>query len=142
MPHPCSVPEYLSPVQRNLEVSGPNESQRNLRSRQMTEARSPRVRLTALWERRSKDGKQYFSGYLGNARLLIFRDDRSEAPDGAVALWDVYLEQAPPKRHARAEPTRAPPPRRAQEPAPGQGGQRVSFRAEKREEPATEPMPF
>ncbi|MEL7433030.1 MAG: hypothetical protein AAFN11_03705 [Chloroflexota bacterium] len=32
------------------------------------------IQLGGLWANRTKDGEIYFSGYLGNAKLLIFKN--------------------------------------------------------------------
>jgi hypothetical protein len=36
------------------------------------------VRLTGLWVNETKDGKKYFSGSLGAARVVIFKNDHKE----------------------------------------------------------------
>jgi hypothetical protein len=61
------------------------------------------IRLFTLWERRSRDGRPYFSGYLGECKVLVFRDDRAAPPEGAVALWNVLLQEKPRKPAARAD---------------------------------------
>jgi len=51
--------------------------------------RSDLVKLTVLWEGNTKTGEQYFSGYLGNAKLLVFKNRFKETekhPD-----WVVYV---------------------------------------------------
>lgn len=48
-----------------------NSSEENQQSNDM-------VSLGGLWVNRDKNGEIYFSGYLGNAKLLIFRNKKKE----------------------------------------------------------------
>ena len=58
----------------------------------------PRVRLVELREYVSeRSGKHYLSGFLGNARVLVLRDDQAECTGREVARWSVFLEQQPPR---------------------------------------------
>jgi hypothetical protein len=57
----------------------------------------PRVKMAEVREYTSANGKQYFSFYLGKAKLLLFRDDRAEPPGNATGVWNLYAEEAEPK---------------------------------------------
>lgn len=43
------------------------------------------IKLTGLWLSESENGRQYMVGYFGNAKVMIFRNDRkkdgSKEPD-------------------------------------------------------------
>jgi hypothetical protein len=74
--------------------------------------RPPRVKLASLTERKAAaTGAIYFSGFIGNVRLLMFRDrDWSFDPSRPDALqgWTLFVEEATPadkaKRRAAAQP--------------------------------------
>lgn len=58
----------------------------------------PRLLLTELREYRSeRTGNTYFSGYLGKARVVMLRDERSEITGKEVARWSVLLEEPEPR---------------------------------------------
>ena len=49
------------------------------------------INLCGLWKNVSKDGKTYFSGNIGNAKILIFENDKrgnEKAPDYQLVLAD------------------------------------------------------
>jgi hypothetical protein len=52
------------------------------------------IKLVTLREYTSRNGKPYLRGYLAGAKVLVVRDDRAELPDGCVAIWNLFLEQA------------------------------------------------
>lgn len=57
-----------------------------------------RVPFFRLLERVSEGGKTYFVGYLGDAKVIVFKDERCEEPRfGAVAEWQAYLCEKPKK---------------------------------------------
>jgi hypothetical protein len=53
----------------------------------------PRVRLAEVREKKSANGKTYFSFYIGKARATMFRDDRTAPPEGVEALWNIWVEE-------------------------------------------------
>ena len=65
-----------------------------------------KVLLTRLHQYRTRDGREYLRGYLGETKILIFRDDRAECPPGAEAIWNVFLEPAPRKNGSQASTSR------------------------------------
>lgn len=50
---------------------------------------SSQVSVTRLFEKTSSKGNRYFVGRLGNARVLLFRDERSDMEGDPV--WQMYL---------------------------------------------------
>ncbi|MFH1974430.1 MAG: hypothetical protein ABIJ52_02570 [Pseudomonadota bacterium] len=39
------------------------------------------IEVMGLWQKTGKDGKKYLSGYLGNARILVFINDYKETDE-------------------------------------------------------------
>jgi len=77
---------------------------------------APKVRLATLRERTSASGTRYMTGLLGDARLLLFRDEDADNEWGEG--WALLIEEraprtesaiAPPVRHRRVS-KRAPRP--------------------------------
>jgi hypothetical protein len=69
----------------------------------MTDA--PRmVKLCDLWQRKSKAGKTYFSGFMGDVQVLMFRGGEITRPNGEVVqTWKLLIqerdqERRPPQR--------------------------------------------
>jgi hypothetical protein len=54
---------------------------------------SERVLLFKLYERRSKNDRQYFIGFLGTAKVIVFKNERAELRAGTIAEWDVFVEE-------------------------------------------------
>ena len=47
------------------------------------------INICGLWKNTSKDGKEYFSGNIGNAKILIFPNDKrgnEKAPDYQLVI--------------------------------------------------------
>jgi hypothetical protein len=65
----------------------------------MSGERKPMVRIATLWERESKAGRKYYSGFLGGAQLLMFRGEEITRDNGEVVqTWNLLVqerEQAP-----------------------------------------------
>lgn len=63
------------------------------------------ITITGLWENKSKDGELYFSGALGNAKIMIFRNKNKKKethPD-----WNLCIAPRPEKqehKHGRGSP--------------------------------------
>lgn len=57
-----------------------------------------RVKLMQLREYKSdRTGATYFSGFLGNAKVVVLRDDRAELTGRETARWNVLLEEQAPR---------------------------------------------
>lgn len=57
----------------------------------MSDARIPLLRL---FECVSENGKTYFKGYLGDARVIVFKDEKCTEPRyGSIAEWQVYVAE-------------------------------------------------
>ena len=52
-----------------------------------------RIPMTRLFEKTSARGNRYFTGRLGNARVLLFRDETADA--GSDPVWQMYLADVP-----------------------------------------------
>lgn len=66
-------------------------------SNEETSTNDAMVSLGGLWLNRDKNGKLYFSGYLGNAKLMIFKNERKEKdnqPDYYMMLANNRKQQA------------------------------------------------
>lgn len=86
-----------------------------------------KIPLTKLYEKTSGRGSRYFVGRLGNARVVMFRDEQAE---GADPVWQIFLSDGPqgqpqgrrpsdPPAQARQRPQE---PALAPSPSPRQGG--------------------
>src|SRR3954453_24203659 len=58
--------------------------------------KQPRVRLAEVREYCSSKDMQYFSFYLGKAKMLMFRDEDAATSGKEVARWNLYVEEAVP----------------------------------------------
>ena len=63
-----------------------------------------KIEIGGLWEQVSKDGKPYYSGSFGRAKLLIFqnkwKEEGSNQPD-----WKMYIVPAAKKKEDQSEGT-------------------------------------
>ena len=66
----------------------------------------PKIRLGGLWKSKSKNGVDYLSGSLGQARLLIFRNDQKR--DDSAPDYTMYIVP----REKESSPDRSSPPAR------------------------------
>jgi hypothetical protein len=68
------------------------------------------VRLATLWERQSKAGNLYYSGFMGDAQLLMFRGEEITRDNGEVVqTWKLLVQERDPNRRPqqrREQPTR------------------------------------
>jgi uncharacterized protein (DUF736 family) len=61
------------------------------------------IRLTTLWERTSSKGTTYFSGFLGDCQLLLFKGDEITRPNGEVVqTWKLMIQERDPGRRPPA----------------------------------------
>lgn len=80
----------------------------------MAEGKGDLVPLCGLWLTKSKDGKQYMSGRLGNAKVFVFRN-RKKGERGNEKQPDYYVMMG---EWQRAEGERGGPPRREDDDVP------------------------
>jgi hypothetical protein len=79
----------------------------------------PSIVLCELWERESKAGRQYFSGFMGNLQLALLRDGERPhptRPDETVVVWKLVAQERQPRPAAQKPP--ASPPERDASPTP------------------------
>ena len=65
-----------------------------------------KVPLTTMTQRTSARGKVYFSGLLGNATLLMFRDEAGDNEYGEC--WNLLIQQRVPRNSGARKPRSAP----------------------------------
>jgi hypothetical protein len=59
------------------------------------------VKLCDLWQRRSAKGTVYFSGFLGDCQLLLFKEGKKPhptKPDEEVIVWKLLIQERDPNR--------------------------------------------
>jgi hypothetical protein len=64
------------------------------------------VKLCSLWQRKSAKGEVYFSGFMGDCRVLMFKDGkktRPTKPDEEVIIWTLFVEERDPNRRPKVE---------------------------------------
>jgi hypothetical protein len=69
----------------------------------------PVVQLAELWGRTSARGKRYFSGYMGDAQVLLFdggEKDHPTRPGERVRVWRLMAQERDPNRRPRREEDR------------------------------------
>jgi hypothetical protein len=81
------------------------------------------VKLAELWERTSARGTRYFSGFMGDAQVLLFdggEKPHPTKPDETVHVWRLMVQERDP---ARRQQSRGDPPAKsaAQPQERGQG---------------------
>lgn len=59
----------------------------------------PKIPLTVMTERTSANGKRYFSGLLGNAMLLMFRNPDGDNEYGES--WNLLIQERKPKGNSK-----------------------------------------
>jgi len=85
----------------------------------MSYEHKPSIVLAELWERESKAGRQYFSGYWGNLSVALLRDGERPhptRPGEVVKVWRLVGQERQPRPAAQKPP--ASPPERDAPPAP------------------------
>jgi hypothetical protein len=89
----------------------------------MSYEHKPSIVLAELWERESKAGRQYFSGYWGNLSVALLRDGERPhptRPGEVITVWKLVASERQPRPAAQKPP--ASPPERDEAPMPP-GGQ-------------------
>src|SRR6478672_3223449 len=69
------------------------------------------VKLAELWERTSARGTCYFSGFLGDAQVLLFdggEKPHPTKPGETVHVWRLMVQERDPARRPQALPERRP----------------------------------
>jgi hypothetical protein len=69
----------------------------------MSDARM--VKLAELWERTSARGTRYFSGFLGDAQILMFdggERGHPTRPEETVHVWRLMVQERDPARRPQA----------------------------------------
>lgn len=67
----------------------------------------PLVRLATLRKRTSKNGNEYFSGWLGDSTLLLFRDPDADSDQWGEAWKLLAQERQSNKKNQRGSNERA-----------------------------------
>jgi hypothetical protein len=79
----------------------------------------PSIVLCELWERESKAGRQYFSGFLGGLQLALLRDGERPhptRPGETITVWRLVASERQPRQATQKPP--ASPPERDEAPTP------------------------
>jgi hypothetical protein len=69
----------------------------------MSDARM--VKVAELWQRKSAKGTVYFSGFMGDAQLLLFKDGarpHPTKPDETVVVWKLFVQERDPSKRPAA----------------------------------------
>lgn len=59
------------------------------------------IQISGMWVNHTKDGEMYLSGYMGNAKLLLFKNKYSQDNENAPQ-WVLYVA---PKENPQGEST-------------------------------------
>ena len=59
------------------------------------------IQLSALWKKDSKNGRSYYTGKLGDGRLLLFRNDKKTDEKHPDLLLYIVAEE---KRNGKERP--------------------------------------
>ena len=65
------------------------------------------IQISALWKKESKQGKTYYSGKLGQGKLLLYKNDfkrESKHPDLILYLAEDEKKEDREKEESRSEP--------------------------------------
>jgi hypothetical protein len=60
-----------------------------------------KVKLADLWQRKSAKGATYFSGFMGNTQVLLFKQGEKPnptRPSETVKVWNIMLQERDPSR--------------------------------------------
>ena len=79
----------------------------------MSYEHKPSIVLAELWERESKAGRQYFSGFCGGLQVALLRDGERPhptRPDETIVVWKLVAQERQPRDGAQR--TAAKPPER------------------------------
>jgi hypothetical protein len=79
----------------------------------MSYEHKPSIVLAELWERESKAGRQYFSGFMGAVSVVLLRDGERphpSRPNEVIVVWKLLVQERQP-RPAAQKPAASPPAR-------------------------------
>ena len=62
-----------------------------------------KVNLARLFERTSAKGNRYFSGRMGAARIMLFKDDRADGDN----VWQLFVQDGDEQPHQGAQTAQA-----------------------------------
>ena len=71
----------------------------------------PSILLAELWERESKHGNVYYSGFWGNLSVALLRDSERPhptRPDETITVWKLVAQERQPRPAAQRPPTSPP----------------------------------
>jgi hypothetical protein len=57
------------------------------------------AKLADMWQRKSAKGATYFSGFMGDRQVLMFKDGEkphSTRPDEMVIVWELLVQEREP----------------------------------------------
>jgi hypothetical protein len=78
-----------------------------------------RVKLADLWQRKSAKGTVYFSGFMGDCQVLLFKEGKKPhptRPDEEVIVWKLLVQERDQNRRPQVRKSRDTP----RETQPGQ----------------------
>ena len=84
---------------------------------------APQIQICNLYEKTSQSGNKYFVGRWGGARVLLFRDRNSEQSEGSDPIWNLLLQEMPPRQ---ADRQRKPDSRKSSGERPASNGTHVT----------------
>jgi hypothetical protein len=61
------------------------------------------VKLADMWQRKSAKGATYFSGFMGDCQVLMFKDGEKPhptRPDETVIVWKLLVQERDPNRRS------------------------------------------
>jgi hypothetical protein len=79
------------------------------------------VRLAELWQRKSAKGAVYFSGFMGDSQILLFKEGKRPhptRPDEQVIVWKLLVQERDQNRRPQGRQSREPPGQAVLEAAP------------------------
>jgi len=60
------------------------------------------IQLSALWKKDSKNGRTYYTGKLGDGRLLLFKNDKKQDEKQPDLILYIVAEE---KRNGKEKPS-------------------------------------
>ena len=70
------------------------------------------VKLADLWQRKSAKGTVYFSGFMGDCQILLFKEGKTPhptRPDEEVIVWKLLVQERDQSRRPQARQSGAAP---------------------------------
>jgi hypothetical protein len=64
------------------------------------------VKLCDLWQRKSAKGAVYFSGFMGDCQVLMFKEGKKphhNKPGEEVIVWRLLVQERDPNRRPKPE---------------------------------------